>query len=66
MVDFITSTIENGAEYIELYFYDFETGYFVNFNNLKIKFKEGVVIKNVVANDINNDEKLDLVVTTVD
>jgi hypothetical protein len=64
-VDIIASyRYENGTECIKFYAYDYDTSIFkedISFN--QISYEKGNYIKNLITQDINNDESMDFIVT---
>ena len=65
--DIIISELDkDGSEKIKFYFYEHDKGQFLlddDFDLTNISFPKGTKIKNLSAMDINNDERIDLIIT---
>lgn len=60
----VAETNDDGTESIQFYQYDQNLGIFANRPYALIEdFPTGIKIKNLIANDINSDGNLDLIVT---
>jgi hypothetical protein len=64
----VTCKNEDGSQSLQFYKYKFETGTFVReeFTKSPITYESEFFIKNLVANDLNNDGDLDLILTVYD